>query len=193
MLVVDLNQALKLLEEGKVLIYPTETSYALGCDATNDAAVARVFAIKGRDEGKGTPVILPHDIDPKEYVDFSEAAQDLAQRYWPGPLNIIVPRAASSTISPRCETRGTQSVRKTSHNVSAELAWRFRKPLVATSANRSGKSSLYRSADIIKEFSHGEMPDAFLDVGDLPEVSPSTTVQVVDDKVLIVRQGDIVI
>lgn len=189
---VELGEAVQILRGGGVLVYPTETSYALGCDATNDEAVARIFAIKGRPESKGTPLILPPEHDPALYILMSERALELVNAYWPGPLNIIAVRALSSSVSRRCETDGTQSVRKSSHAIAAELARQLDRPLVATSANHSGQSSIYRPDELEHEFFEA-FPDAVLDVGALPVVPASTTVKVVDDKIEVIRQGAIIL
>ena len=188
----NLAAAVDLLKRGGVLIFPTETSYALGCDATNDQAVARVFAIKGRPEGKGTPIILPPDVDVNTYVELSERAQELAKQHWPGPLNIVANRAKSSPVSHRCETEGTQSVRQSSHPIASELARQLGRPLVATSANRSGETAIYRPDELESEFID-DRPDAIVDAGHLPVVPASTTVKVIDDKLEVIRQGVIVL
>lgn len=191
--VASLDEAAAILRDGGVLVYPTETSYAIGCDATNEQAVARVFAIKGRPEGKGTPLIVPPDIDLAEYVQMTEAAWHLVSKYWPGPLNIIAPRTVTSHVSHRCETDGTQSVRRSSHPIAATLAHMLGKPLVATSANRSGQAAIYRPDEAEEEFVDGEQPDAIVNGGNLPVVPASTTVKLVDGGIALVRQGSIMV
>lgn len=188
----NLEEAVALLRAGGVLVFPTETSYALGCDATNEQAVAKVFAIKGRPEGKGTPLILPPDVEASTYIAMSDKAEELASQHWPGPLNIIAPRTPMSPVSVRCETDGTQSVRKSSHPIASELARQLGHPLVATSANRSGETSIYRPDELEDEFS-GELPDALLDGGNLSVVPASTTVKVIGESVELIRQGSIVL
>lgn len=188
---VSLDDAVERLRRGEVLAYPTETSYALGCDATNDAAVARVFAIKGRPEGKGTPLIIPTNVSLDAFIVTNEKIDELATAYWPGPLNIVGKRAPQSLVSVRCETDGTQSVRQSSSAVASELARLLGRPLVATSANRSGSASLYSPAEIEREFAEGEAPDAILDGGDLVFAPASTTVSVADGVVTVLRQGSI--
>lgn len=185
----DIDQAVEILRRGGVIVYPTETSYALGCDATNDAAVAKVFAIKGRPEGKGIPLILPDDIDVSAFVEMSARALKLAKQHWPGPLNIVAKRATSSSVSLRCETDGTQSVRQSSSALASELARQLGRPLVATSANRSGEAAIYRVDELKTEFFGDEQPDAVLDGGHLPVVPASTTIKIEGDKLEIVRQG----
>jgi L-threonylcarbamoyladenylate synthase len=190
-IITSIEVAVQVLQSGGVLLYPTETSYALGCDATNDAAVARIFAIKGRPEGKGTPLILPPSARADEFIYMSQFAYILADKYWPGPLNIIGNRAEDSSVSTRCETDGTQSVRKSAHVIASTLAELLGKPIVATSANRSGETAIYTLQSALHEFSSGEAPEAIFDAGDLPMVPASTTVRVIDDTVEVVRQGSI--
>lgn len=189
----NLDEAVQILKAGGVLVYPTETSYALGCDATNDQAVAKVFAIKGRPEGKGTPLILPPDVDAAAYIAMSDRAQELAKQYWPGPLNIISTRSTMSPVSIRCETDGTQSVRKTSHPIASELARLLGHPLVATSANRSGEAAIYRPDEVEHELGEGVTPDALIDAGNLPVVPASTTVKIINNHEELIRQGAIVL
>ena len=188
----DIVEAVELLKAGGVLVFPTETSYALGCDATNDRAIAKVFAIKGRPEGKGTPLILPPGVDAGNYIVMSNIARALVKQHWPGPLNIISSRAVASPVSSRCETDGTQSVRKSSHPIASELARLLGQPLVATSANRSGEASIYRPDELAGKFD-GQLPDAVVAAGNLPMVPASTTVKVMGQAVELVRQGSIIL
>lgn len=190
-IITSIEAAVQVLQSGGVLVYPTETSYALGCDATNDAAVAQIFTIKGRPEGKGTPIILPPSARADEFICMSRTTYVLADRYWPGPLNIIANRAEGSNVSTRCETDGTQSVRKSAHVIASTLAELLGKPIVATSANRSGEDAIYSLEAAVREFSSGEAPTAIFDAGQLPKVPASTTVKIIDDTVEVVRQGAI--
>ena len=191
--VKTIDEAVRVLRDGGVLVYPTETSYALGCDATNDRAVAKVFAIKGRPEGKGMPLVLPPDVDASAYVQINDKALELIEQHWPGPLNIVSARAVTSPVCLRCETDGTQSVRQSSHPMAAELARLLGRPIVATSANRSGEAAIYRPDEAEAEFIGGEIPDAMFDGGNLPVVPASTTVKVLGDVIELIRQGSIVL
>lgn len=188
----QLQKTLDTLEAGGVIIFPTETSYGIGCDATNTDAVRRVFEIKGRPTGKGLPIIIPSKEQVFEYVDFNESAAALAERFWPGDLNIIAPVAEDSSVVQECAQDGTQSVRVSSHPVASTLARRFGKAIVATSANRSGEDALYdikRVKDAFRE--HADEIDFVLDGGSLPPRPASTTVKVVNDRIELIRQGAI--
>lgn len=189
----QIEQALNALKKGQVIVYPTETSYALGCDATNESAVRRIFEIKGRPGGKGLPVIIAEAGAASQYLDFSKTAKKLADLFWPGSLNIIGSVAYGSKISSACAEHGTQSVRASSHPFAATLASRFGKPLVATSANISGQDAIYTVVDVQKVFKGHAKPDLIIDAGQLATVPASTTVKVLGDEVSIIRQGSTII
>jgi L-threonylcarbamoyladenylate synthase len=184
----DIQEIIQLLKEGAVIAYPTETSYAIGCDATNTNAVAKVFAIKNRPTGKGTPIIIPNSHNPEQYILLSSEAQRLAEKHWPGALNIIGHRQPKSQVSKLCETGGTQSIRKSSSSVASQLATLLNRPLVATSANKSGEQAIYDPAIIQQQFGDSDLA-AIIDVGVLPITPASTTIDCTSDVGEIVRQG----
>lgn len=190
----NLDQAIAILREGGVIVYPTETSYGIGCDATRADAVERVFAVKGRPPHKGVTVLLPSIGEAKKYVKFTPFAKSLAEQYWPGPLNIVAPRATESPLAPQCATGDTHSVRVSSHPVALALVQGLGVPLVSTSANISGQPEAYAPEQIIEAFSQPEVqPDAFVNVGRLSRVPPSTIVKVDGEGVRVLRQGSIVV
>ncbi len=187
----QLREAVRLLEEGGVIIFPTETSYGIGCDATNEAAVRKLLSAKGRSPDKGLPIILPTDADPETYVRLSPRAQELVKKYWPGPLNIIAPVATRTPVVALCVRRGEQSVRKSSHPVASELANQLGRPIVASSANPSGSDAPYTSRVIPRIFGKKYGPDAYLDAGVLPFNPASTAVRCEGSQVQVIRQGGI--
>lgn len=190
----NIDEAVDLLHAGGVLIYPTETSYGIGCDGTNSEAIARIFALKQRQSGKGMTVLLPSLQAADAFVAMTPFAKDLVRRYWPGALNIVAPRAAGSVLSPLCSVNGTHSVRLSSHPIASVLASRLGKPLISTSANLAGKPELYTVKEIFDTFfAQVVMPDAILDVGDLPRVPASTVVKIELDGVRVLRQGSVVV
>lgn len=190
----QLDEAVDLLRAGGVVVYPTETSYGIGCDGTNDEAIRRIFTIKGRPLGKGMTVLLPSLEAAGEYVELSPNVKTLVQRYWPGALNVVAPAAARTPLSPLCATNGTHAVRLSSHPVAAALARRLGKPLVSTSANLAGKPDLYTVREIFDAFfGQPAMPDALIDAGDLPRTPPSTVIKVDRDGIRVLRQGRVVV
>ena len=192
----DLPKVVTILQNGGIIIFPTETSYGLGCDATNTQAVEKIFAIKGREPLVWPfPVIVAGYDDARNYVEFSDRAIELAQKYWPGALNLVLPSLPSSLISRQCaSTDGFQSVRVSANAVVAELVTKLDRPLVATSANLSGSPALYDLVDLELAFGDKlELIDGVIDVGTLPVAPASTTVKIQGDEVQVIRQGSVII
>jgi L-threonylcarbamoyladenylate synthase len=195
--------AIRLLRRGGTVIFPTETSYGLGCDATNEKAVERVFFLKGRQKGKGLPVIVESFERAQAYGLFSEKALGLAQAHWPGALTLVLPTSKRRASDPRCVRQEPVAqgvlqnqeiaIRFSPHPVPRALATGLERPLVATSANRSGERACYSPEGVLAQFSalRGPLPDFFLDAGTLPFRPPSTVIRVVGERVEMVRQGDL--
>ncbi|TAN50945.1 MAG: threonylcarbamoyl-AMP synthase [Rhodospirillales bacterium] len=138
----NLAKAALVLGEGGLVAFPTETVYGLGGDATNDEAVARIFAAKGRPSFN--PLIV-HVADLKaaeRVARFDERARRLAERFWPGPLTLVLPRWGDGPVS-LLATAGLDSVavRIPNHPVALGLLRAFMHPVAAPSANPSGRLS----------------------------------------------------
>ena len=86
----SIRKAVEFLKEGKVIVYPTETCYALGCDATSEKACKRIFEIKKRSKEKKLPIIVANLKMAKEYACFDKDALKLAKAFWPGPLTLLL-------------------------------------------------------------------------------------------------------
>ena len=133
------DKVLEALNAGGVVVYPTETLYAIGCVAVDDRACRRVAAIKSRDVNKPLPLIIgwPEGLQAVT-EEVSEELHELAGLFWPGPLSVLV--RAKAELSPLVsDDKGYTSVRLSSHSVAAELSCLAGAPLVATSANMAGK------------------------------------------------------
>jgi L-threonylcarbamoyladenylate synthase len=138
----DIAAAAQALREGKLVAFPTETVYGLGADATNDAAVARVYAAKRRPSFNPLIAHVPDSAAAFALGQFGPEAKALAQAFWPGPLSIVVPRGASCPVS-LLASAGLDSIaiRVPSHPVALDLLKAVGRPVVAPSANPSGKIS----------------------------------------------------
>lgn len=133
---------LKALDAGEVVIYPTETLYALGCDGTNAEACKRVAQIKGRSAVKPLPLIIGSYEMLSLVTDEKPSALDaLAESFWPGPLSVLV-KALPDLPRALCDEEGYTSVRWSGHAYAMELSKRLKKPVVATSANLSGEEAV---------------------------------------------------
>ncbi len=181
---MDLKQAVAVLKQGGVVVFPTETSYGIGCDATNARAVAQVFALKGRPEGKGTPLIVDSLAMAETFGVFSAIAKKLAKKHWPGALTLVVPK--KGRIADAVLQDGTVALRVSSHPIARALAKGLGKPLVATSANKSGEPPAFsvRAAQALGA-------DAFVSGGTLRKRRASTLVRITGDAVEVLRQGPV--
>lgn len=137
-----LARAASFLREGKLVAFPTETVYGLGGDATNDKAVAAIYAAKGRPQIN--PLIV-HVADARaldELIEWNETARLLATQFWPGPITLVLPRKENCPVSLLASAgMDTLAVRIPSHPVAQQLLKEFGKPVAAPSANVSGKLS----------------------------------------------------
>ena len=135
-------QAAALLREGKLVAFPTETVYGLGADATNGEAVAAIFAAKGRPQFNPLIVHFSDTDSAARAVRFDERARNLAKRFWPGALTLVLPRSQDCPISLlACAGLDTIAVRVPNHEVALALLAETGRPLAAPSANVSGTVS----------------------------------------------------
>ena len=146
-----MHDLLKALDAGEAVVYPTETLYALGCDATNAAACDRVLEIKARSEAKPLPLIIGGmQMLPLVTEEQPSALKHLAQDFWPGPISILV-KALPSLPACLSDEDGYTSVRWSGHPFASELSRRLKRPIVATSANLRGKAPVALPEDLDPE------------------------------------------
>lgn len=140
MLKQEIEKALAVLKNGGVILYPTDTVWGLGCDATNEAAVARINQIKGRAEDKSFIVLLDTDAKLQSYItEVPDVAYDLIE-YAENPLTIIF-SGAKNLAKNVINADGSVGVRIVKHDFCQQLIQRFRKPITSTSANVSGQAT----------------------------------------------------
>lgn len=171
-----ISQAARVLRDGGLVAFPTETVYGLGADATSDKAVARVFAAKSRPEINPLISHLATLDEAFSQGSFSTAAKTLAKTFWPGPLTIVVERSAACTISRLCSAGlDTVALRVPAHPVALALLKECGRPVAAPSANRSGRISP-TTADHVRR-SLGGRVDMIVDAGPCAVGLESTVVQ----------------
>jgi len=140
MLKDEVNKALKVVQGGGIILYPTDTIWGIGCDATNTDAIKKIYALKQRDESKSMIILLDSDNKLQSYIaEVPDLAYDLME-YAEHPLTLIMPGARNISTALIAED-GTVGIRVTSHPFCQQLIQRLRKPLVSTSANVSGQPS----------------------------------------------------
>jgi L-threonylcarbamoyladenylate synthase len=134
--------AARVIGQGGLVAFPTETVYGLGADATNGEAIARLYAAKGRPRFNPLIAHVPSAAAAFAFAQFSVRAKKLAEAFWPGPLTLVLPKADGCPVS-ELATAGLDSIalRVPAHPVARDLLKAFGKPVVAPSANQSGHVS----------------------------------------------------
>lgn len=143
----DIRQAVEVLRKGGVILYPTDTVWGIGCDATNAEAVARIYKIKQRDDSKAMICLVDSDARLQRYVkNVPPVAWDLLDCA-DKPMTVILDGAVN--LAPNLiAADGTIALRITREQFSKELCYRFQKALVSTSANISGEPAAQNYCDI---------------------------------------------
>lgn len=181
-------EAARLLCDGGLVAFPTETVYGLGGDATNERAVAAIFEAKGRPQFNP---LISHVLDAssaKAFVKWNDNAEKLATRFWPGPLTLVLPRVESSPIS-LLATAGldTVAIRAPSHPVAQALIRATGRPVAAPSANRSGAVSPTRAEHVAESL--GERMAMILDGGPCLVGVESTVLDLSGNRPTLLRPG----
>lgn len=146
----DIKNAVEVLRRGGVILYPTDTVWGIGCDATNAEAVAKVYAIKQRDDSKAMICLVDSDVRLQRYVrNVPEVAWDLLELSTK-PTTVILDNAVN--LAPNLiAADGSIAMRITQEPFSKQLCYRFQKPLVSTSANISGEPAAQNFCDISEQ------------------------------------------
>jgi L-threonylcarbamoyladenylate synthase len=183
----EIEAAVEALRTGELVVFPTETVYGLGANASNPAAVRKIFEVKGRPADH--PVIVHLD-DPRylhRWVSHVPAvAEQLADRFWPGPLTLILPKADNVN---EIVTGGQDSIgiRVPSHPMAQQLLNAFGGGIAAPSANRYGRLSPTKPEHVRDEL--GDAVNVILDGGDSPIGLESTIVSCLDNEARLLRPG----
>ena len=183
----ELEAAVDALRDGELVAFPTETVYGLGANASNPAAVRKVFELKGRPPSH--PVIV--HIDERRYLkrwvrELAPAAEKLAEAFWPGPLTLVLPRG-ESVHDVVTGGQDTVAIRIPSHPMARQLLDAFGGGIAAPSANRFGRLSATRAEHVQDEF--GDAVRVILDGGECQVGLESTIVSCVDGVVRQLRPG----
>ena len=186
----DINQAVQEIKQGRIIIYPTETFFAIGGAGTNPEVVGKVREIKGRPHQKPLPLIAGSMEQCLEAAQMDGLSLKIAEQFWPGPLSLLV-RAKGIIPFGVKDSENMVSIRVTPHQDAAKLCHLSGSPLIATSANFSGKPPCARYIDLDKQliqkvgFVFGS---DVLPAGDLP----STLVRITGPgQVKIIRPGKV--
>jgi L-threonylcarbamoyladenylate synthase len=183
-------QAARILRAGGLVAFPTETVYGLGADATNAAAVARLYAAKGRPRFNPLIVHVAGLAAAQGLAKFDSAAATLAATFWPGPLTLVLPKTEDCPVADLA-TAGldTIAVRVPDHPVAHALIEATGRPLVAPSANRSGHVSPTTAGHVAADL--GGRIDLILDAGPTRVGVESTIVACLSGTPVLLRPGGV--
>jgi len=170
-----MEKALKVLKDGGVIVFPTDTVYGLLADYNNEKAIKRIYQIKKRDK-KPLPVFVKDIEMAKKLAIMSSKTEEFLNKVWPGKVTVILKKKDGS---------GTIGLRVPDYPLLNELLEKINKPLAQTSANISGKGSLYQIEKVKKQIKGA---DLIVDVGDLSRSLPSTVIDLINNKIL--RKGE---
>lgn len=186
---VDLvDKAISLWKAGQLVALPTETVYGLAADATNGEAVARIYSAKSRPQFNPLIVHVADAKTARQYVEWNDAAEQLARAFWPGPLTLVLPRRADTPISELVSAGGDSiAIRCPAHPVARQLLQAWGGGLAAPSANRSGRVSPTTAAHVREE-----LPDVLVVDGGACAVGiESTVLDLTTERPAILRPGSI--
>ncbi len=183
----DIRQAVKTLREGGIILYPTDTVWGIGCDATNPEAVAKIYALKQRAESKSMLVLVDSPARAQLYVrDIPDAAYDMME-LTNKPLTLILDGAKNLAHNLIAED-GSIGIRVTSESYSHDICYRFGKAIVSTSANISGQPSAAIFPEISQEIKDGVDYIAQFRRDDNSKSKPSSIIKLkADGQVTIIR------
>lgn len=200
-----IRSAVLALKQGKIVAYPTDTSYGLAADASNIRAIEKLYKIKGRNFNKPVHIIPSTMAYAKKIVRWNSTAAKLARKFWPGALTLLLPvgaelarpraargRPLQKSFDKLSATTNFLGLRMPNNKIALDLAKYLKRPITATSANVSGKPDCYSAADIINQFRNKKTkPDILINAGKLPKRQPSTVLKIQNNQLTILRPGPV--
>ncbi len=179
------ERAVKVLEDGGLLAYPTDTYYGIGCDLFSKRAIERLYQLKGRDRRKPFSFLCPDLSDVSRYAKVSNFAYRIMKHFTPGPFTFVL--EATRLVPDMMHNKQKQvGIRVPQAPLMLAIAKALGRPVVTTSATDRGGNVLIDAKDIKEKLGHAL--DLILDGGVQPN-EPSTVVSLVGDEIQVLRQG----
>jgi L-threonylcarbamoyladenylate synthase len=180
----------QVVKGGGIIVYPTETFYALGVDPRSAEAIQRLFAVKAREAGQPILLLLHEQSQVSDWAsEVTLEAEDLMKQYWPGPLTLVF-KARKNILSLLTGGRGTIGLRVPGNAMTRRILG-ILGPLTGTSANLTGEQSLRTAGQAAAVF--GDRVDLILDGGTTPGGKPSTVADISTGRLNILRRGAVTI
>ncbi len=189
---LSIAEVVDVLVRGGLMVYPTETVYGLGVDATSDTALERLWEFKGERGDKPVLVAVDGVEMAEKYVDFNETGKKVVQKYWPGAVAVI---AVSKNLVGKKAQGKTQNLGLRNPDIKEVLniIKAFGKPITSTSANISGAPTARSLSEFLATVPEDKQKliDLFIDAGELPLRQPSTIVDTTGSEVRVLREGEV--
>lgn len=187
-----IEKALNVLKNGGLFVFPTETCYGLGADASSQKAIDKLFSYKTRREGKPLSIAVSGIKMAKEYVELNEVAENLYKNYLPGPITVV--SKGLNKLARGVESEyGSLGIRIPDNDLVLNILRKFKKPFTATSANMSYLPKPYSINSLLKDLplKSQKLIDLIIDAGELPHRESSTVVDTIMNNLNIMRAGQI--
>lgn len=186
----NIKKAADILNSGKIIAFPTDTVYGLACDATNEDAVQKIYALKGRPFDKPLPIFTHCTKAMLKYVCVSPLEKKLIRLFWPGAMTLILDLREHHGLAPSVfRGQKTVAVRMPKKLSVLRLIHEFGGPLAVTSLNTSGETPVLKAADIPDSFR--DQLDFILSDDEASSGTASTIIRCAWDDFTILRQGDL--
>ncbi|MCK4476924.1 threonylcarbamoyl-AMP synthase [Candidatus Bathyarchaeota archaeon] len=182
----NVRAAAEIVKKGGLIVYPTDTVYGLGCDPFNISAVEKLIRVKGTRD-KPLPILAYSLNDIERVAELSEKARRIGEKFWPGPLTLILPKKRSSDIITFSLT--TIGVRIPNHKVALKLIGLSGGLLIGTSANKTGVQPPSNAAEAYEQL-NGKV-DVILDGGMVKLGVPSTILDLTCERLEVLRNGPV--
>ena len=181
-----INTTIKSIKDGKIVVFPTDTVYGIGCDPYNKEAVEKVYRIKNRKQGKLFPVLGFSKNELEKIVNFNEKANKIAEKFWPGGLTLILP-LKDEKLKTSMNLENKVAVRVPNNSCALAILEQCNL-IIGTSANVSGMESFVDPDECEKNISDY---DVFVDSGKISSKGESTVIEISEDEVVVHRKGSI--
>jgi L-threonylcarbamoyladenylate synthase len=181
-----IEKASQIINQGGVVIFPTDTVYGIGCDPYNKASIEKIYKIKSRHITKSVPV-LTYSIEMAERIaQFDQLAKKIVKKFWPGPLTIIL-KVTDEKIKKSLNLENKIAIRVPDHKCTLELLKKCNY-LVGTSANISGDVPYRNPKECLKKM---QDYDVFVDGGMITSNGESTIIEIENEEIKIIREGSL--
>ena len=181
-----IEKATQIINQGGIAIFPTDTVYGIGCNPYNIDSVRKIYEIKSRDISMSLPVLVHSKEIAKRMTFFDEFTEKIIERFWPGPLTIIL-KLTDANLKKSLNLTDKIAIRVPNHKCTLELLKKCNF-LVGTSANISGHSSFTDPDECIKNIQNY---DVFIDGGTISSKGESTIIEIENKTIKILREGSL--